>query len=133
MRISSTLFRTSILPDFVVFDRRAEKRCRTLLRTKADICKRAGECLLDPERVERVSGDGHPRFAGRFAVIAYGSIAGRTAPSHRGLIRKTAMSLAIALFGLASVIHLHAASLGGDPAGYRADREHYALVLNGLG
>jgi len=36
------------------------------------------------------------------------------------------MSLAIALFRLASVIHLHAASLAGVTLPDRADREHKA-------
>jgi hypothetical protein len=130
MPISSTFFRISILPDFVVCDRRAENRCRTLVRTKADICKKAHEWLLDSERV---SGDRHPRFANRFAVIACGTIARRTAPFHGGLIRKTAMSLAIALFGLASGIHLHAASLAGVTRPDTAQIGSTTLLLNGLG
>jgi hypothetical protein len=54
-------------------------------------------------------------------------------PLTGGLIRKAAMSLAVALLGLASVLNLHAASLAGVTLPDTAQIGSTTLVLNGLG
>jgi hypothetical protein len=54
-------------------------------------------------------------------------------PLTGGLIRKAAMSLAVALLGLASVLNLHAASLAGVTLPDTAQVGNTTLVLNGLG